>query len=83
MIATLDNQELPVTRQINGVVWCPHCDRSRQLTMSPVCAGCGARFAESEVPEAVVPVVEEPTEEVVTEEVPATPRRRRTSASES
>jgi len=83
MIATLDNQELPVTRQINGVVWCPHCDRSRQLTMSPVCAGCGARFAESEVPEAVVPVVEEPTEEVVTEEVPAPPRRRRTSASES
>ena len=82
MIATLDNQELPVTRQINGVVWCPHCDRSRQLTMSPVCAGCGARFAESEVPE-VVPVVEEPTEEVVTEEVPAPPRRRRTSASES
>ena len=82
MIATLDNQELPVTRQINGVVWCPHCDRSRQLTMSPVCAGCGARFAESEVPE-VVPVVEEPTEEVVTEEAPAMPRRRRTSASES
>ena len=82
MIATLDNQELPVTRQINGVVWCPHCDRSRQLTMSPVCAGCGARFAESEVPEVVL-VVEEPTEEVVTEEVPATPRRRRTSASES
>ena len=68
MIATLDNQELPVTRQINGVVWCPHCDRSRQLTMSPVCAGCGARFAESEVPEEVVP---------------ATPRRRRTNASES
>ncbi len=82
MIATLDNQELPVTRQINGVVWCPHCDRSRQLTMSPVCAGCGARFAESEVPE-VVPVVEEPTEEVVTEEAPAMPRRRRTSASDS
>ena len=82
MIATLDNQELPVTRRINGVVWCPHCDRSRQLTMSPVCAGCGARFAESEVPEVVL-VVEEPTEEVVTEEVPATPRRRRTSASES
>jgi len=82
MIATLDNQELPVTRQINGVVWCPHCDRSRQLTMSPVCAGCGARFAESEVPE-VVPVVEEPTEEVVTEEAPAMPRRRRTNASES
>ena len=82
MIATLDNQELPVTRQINGGVWCPHCDRSRQLTMSPVCAGCGARFAESEVPEVVL-VVEEPTEEVVTEEAPATPRRRRTSASES
>ena len=82
MIATLDNQELPVTRQINGVVWCPHCDRSRQLTMSPVCAGCGARFAESEVPE-VVPVVEEPTEEVVTEEAPAMPRRRRTSARDS
>ena len=82
MIATLDNQELPVTRQINGVVWCPHCDRSRQLTMSPVCAGCGARFAESEVPE-VVPVVEEPTEEVVTEEAQAKTRRRRTSARDS
>lgn len=51
-----------------NVTWCPFCDRSRQfddtwdLGAGVRCSGCDAVFKEVEV---------------VTEEAPATPRRRR------
>ena len=46
----------PVIRERRGVVWCPFCDRSRQVaTTGPVCQGCGVEFVDA----APAPVVEE------------------------
>ena len=46
----------PVIRERRGVVWCPFCDRSRQVaTTGPICQGCGIEFVDA----APAPVVEE------------------------
>ena len=46
----------PVIRERRGVVWCPYCDRSRQVaTTGPICEGCGVEFVDT----APAPVVEE------------------------
>ena len=55
----------PVIRERRGVVWCPFCDRSRQVaTTGPVCEGCGVEFVDA----APAPVVEEVVAEVVEED---------------
>lgn len=77
MIATLNGETLPVSRQRAGVVWCPFCDRSRQLAMGSVCS-CGAVFEDAPVAE-VVETVEAaaPESEETTEDEPEQPRRSR------
>ena len=78
----------PVIRERRGVVWCPFCDRSRQVaTTGPVCEGCGVEFVDTApapvVEEAVAvvepEVVEEAEEPVAEEEAqePEAPRRRK------
>ena len=79
MIAILNNQALAVTRQIKNVVWCPHCDRSRQAGTVPVCRGCGAQFEEGEIVTPEVTPEPQVTEEETEEDAPA-PRRRRSSS---
>ena len=50
MIATLSGETKAVTRVKNGVIWCPFCDRSRQVSIvSPFCEGCNAEFGEEVV----------------------------------
>ena len=45
MIATLNEETRPVTRQRRGVLWCPFCDRSRQDEgLEQWCDGCHAKF---------------------------------------
>jgi hypothetical protein len=79
MNATLNNETRPIIREHRGVVWCPFCDRSRQLSMDgSFCDGCRAEFTESPVEEAA-PVAAPAPEEAVdlsAADVPATPRRR-------
>ena len=64
----------PVIRERRGVVWCPFCDRSRQVaTTGPVCEGCGVEFVDAapvveEVVAVVEPEVVEEVEEPVAEE---------------
>jgi len=71
----------PVIRERRGVVWCPFCDRSRQVaTTGPVCEGCGVEFVDAapvveEVVAVVEPEVVEETEEEAQE--PDEPRRRK------
>ena len=78
----------PVIRERRGVVWCPFCDRSRQVaTTGPVCEGCGVEFVDAapapvveEVVAVVEPEVAEEAEEPVAEEEaqePEAPRRRK------
>ena len=76
----------PVIRERRGVVWCPFCDRSRQVaTTGPVCEGCGVEFVDAapgveEVVAVVEPEVVEEVEEPVAEEEaqePEAPRRRK------
>jgi len=51
MIATLSGETQNVTRVKHGVIWCPFCDRSRQVSIaSSFCEGCNAEFSE-EAPE--------------------------------
>ena len=65
----------PVIRERRGVVWCPFCDRSRQVaTTGPVCEGCGVEFvdaAPAPVVEEVVAAVEPEVVEEVVEEAEA------------
>ena len=78
MNATLNNQTRPIIREHRGCIWCPFCDRSRQLSMDGAfCDGCRAEFTESPVEEAA-PVAAPAEEEVdlAAADVPATPRRR-------
>ena len=79
MNATLNNETRPIIREHRGVIWCPFCDRSRQLKMDGLfCDGCRAVFMESPVEEAA-PVAAPAPEEAVdlsAADVPATPRRR-------
>ena len=79
MNATLNNETRPIIREHRGVVWCPFCDRSRQLSMDgSFCDGCRAEFTESPVEEAA-PVAAPAPEDAVdlsAADVPATPRRR-------
>ena len=79
MNATLNNETRPIIREHRGVVWCPFCDRSRQLTMDGLfCDGCRAEFTESPVEEAA-PVAAPAPEDAVdlsAADVPAAPRRR-------
>ena len=64
MIATLNEETRPVTRQRRGVLWCPFCDRSRQDEgLEQWCDGCHAKFEDDAL---------EPSQ--------PTPRRRRRSA---
>ena len=79
MIATLNGETLPVSRQRVGVVWCPFCDRSRQLEMGYNCDGCGAAFEDAPVAEVVETVEAAPESEETTEDAPEQPRRRRRS----
>ena len=78
----------PVIRERRGVVWCPYCDRSRQVaTTGPICQGCGVEFVDTapapvveEVVAVVEPEVAEEAEEPVAEEEvqePEAPRRRK------
>ena len=85
MIATLNGETLPVSRQRVGVVWCPFCDRSRQLEMGYNCDGCGAVFEDAPVAEVVETVEAAPESETApeseetTEDEPEQPKRRRRS----
>jgi hypothetical protein len=72
MIAILNGETLPVVRQREGVVWCPFCDRSRQISRGWICS-CGASFEDDPAVETPAPVMDEAEE---TEEPPQ-PRRRR------
>ena len=76
MIETLNGETLPVSRQRAGVVWCPFCDRSRQLAMGSVCS-CGAVFEDAPVTEVVETVEAAPESEETTEDEPEQPRRSR------
>jgi hypothetical protein len=75
MNATLNNETRPIIREHRGVIWCPFCDRSRQLKMDgSFCDGCRAEFTES--PEVVAePVPPEPVD-LSEADVPAPTRRR-------
>jgi len=83
MNATLNDETRPIIREHRGVVWCPFCDRSRQLKMDGAfCDGCRAVFTESPVEEAA-PVeapapapAEEEAVDLAAADAPATPRRR-------
>jgi len=80
MNATLNDETRPIIREHRGVVWCPFCDRSRQLKLDGAfCDGCRAVFTESPVEEAAPVAAPAPAEEEVdlaAADVPATPRRR-------
>lgn len=83
MNATLNDETRPIIRERFGVIWCPFCDRSRQLTMDGLfCDGCRAEFTESPVEEAapVAAPAPAPAEEEAVDlsaaDVPAAPRRR-------
>jgi len=84
MNATLNNETRPIIREHRGVIWCPFCDRSRQLSMDGLfCDGCRAVFTESPVEEAApveapapAPAEEEEAVDLAAADAPATPRRR-------
>ena len=81
MNATLNDETRPIIREHRGVIWCPFCDRSRQLSMDgSFCDGCRAEFTESPVEEAAPVAAPAPAEEEAVDlsaaDVPATPRRR-------
>ena len=80
MNATLNDETRPIIRERFGVIWCPFCDRSRQLSMDGAfCDGCRAAFTESPVEEAAPVAAPAPAEEEVdlaAADAPVTPRRR-------
>ena len=55
MIAELDGEIKQVTREHRGVLWCPFCDRSKQIVDEVMhCQECHARFSDATI--AVAPV---------------------------
>ena len=46
MFATLNGEVRHVEREHRGVIWCPFCDRSRQITKDEMwCDGCHGQFS--------------------------------------
>jgi hypothetical protein len=74
-----------VMRRRFDVIWCPFCDRSRQIgdmDANPYCDGCRAKFQESvavilEPPPAPAPDPEPEDVDLEQADVPAPTRRRR------
>ena len=51
----------PVIRERRGVVWCPFCDRSRQVaTTGSFCEGGGVEFVATVIADTSINLIEEP-----------------------
>ena len=47
MYATLNGEVRQVVREHRGVIWCPFCDRSSQISKEPMwCDGCHGQFSD-------------------------------------